>query len=83
MICAERLVRRREAGVCTSERSWTVAFSWAASQEMAMGELVVRRATVGRAEEALFGRMRLAITMPAVSTRESRTESSPKASMRP
>jgi len=83
MICAGRLVRRRDAGVCTSERSWTVAFSWVASQEMAMGELVVRRAAVGRAEEELFERVMLAITMPTVSTMESRTESSPKASMRP
>jgi hypothetical protein len=83
MICPERLVRRRVAGACTSERSWTVAFSWAASQEMAMRELGVRRATVDRAEEELFGRVRLAIAMPAVSTRESRTESCPKTSMRP
>jgi len=83
MICPERLVRRKVAGVFTSERSLMVAFSWAASQEMAMGELVVRRATVGRAEEALFWRVRLAITMPAVSTMESRTESSPKTSIRP
>jgi hypothetical protein len=36
MICPERWVRRRVAGGCTSERSWTVAFSWVESQEMTM-----------------------------------------------
>jgi hypothetical protein len=48
-----------------------------------MRELGVRRATVDRAEEELFGRVGLAITMPAVSTMESRTESCPKTSIRP
>jgi len=60
-----------------------VAVSWVASQEMAMRELGVRLATVDRAEEELFGRVRLAIAIPAVSTRESRTASCPRTSMRP